>query len=64
LKTGLAHVWTFKREEKSASISIKSSWRGRLHKMTKKLKVQLTDPQFEVLKSISELSGDTIDEYL
>jgi hypothetical protein len=32
--------------------------------MTKKLKIQLTDPQFEVLKSISELSGDTIDEYL
>jgi hypothetical protein len=32
--------------------------------MAKKLKIQLTDPQFEVLKSISELSGDTIDEYL
>ena len=32
--------------------------------MTKKFKFQLTDPQFEVLKSISELSGDTIDEYL
>jgi hypothetical protein len=32
--------------------------------MVKKLKIQLTDPQFEVLKSISELSGDTIDEYL
>jgi hypothetical protein len=28
------------------------------------LTIQLTDPQFEVLKSISELSGDTIDEYL
>jgi hypothetical protein len=26
--------------------------------MTKKLKIQLTDPQFEVLKSISELSGE------
>jgi hypothetical protein len=32
--------------------------------MTKKFEIRLTDPQFEVLKSISELSGDTIDEYL
>lgn len=31
---------------------------------TKEFQIRLTEPQSEVLKTITELSGDTIDEYL
>jgi hypothetical protein len=30
----------------------------------REFQIRLTDPQYEVLKTISELSGDSIDEYL
>jgi hypothetical protein len=32
--------------------------------MTKDFHIHLTEPQVEVLKEVSEASGDTIDEYL
>jgi hypothetical protein len=30
----------------------------------REFQVRLTDPQYEVLKTIAELAGDSIDEYL
>jgi hypothetical protein len=32
--------------------------------MMREFQIRLTEPQYEVLKTIAELSGDSIDEYL